>query len=182
MLAFTFPGQGSQRPGMGRSWTDHPSWEVVEEASVLSGRDVAHLLTEADDEGLRRTSNAQLATFVLSLVALDAIEPRRVGTDSVCRTQPRGVLGARRQWGNDLRRRCPAGGRARRGDARCRRTESRNDGRRPRSGGRRREAACADIEGVWIANYNAPGQVVIAGTFEGVKNIRLRRVRSGHAR
>ncbi len=30
------------------------------------------------------------------------------------------------------------------------------------------EAACAGIDGVWIANYNAPGQVVIAGTHEGV--------------
>ena len=33
MLAFTFPGQGSQKPGMGAAWADHPSWELVAEAS-----------------------------------------------------------------------------------------------------------------------------------------------------
>ena len=27
------PRSGSQRPGMGRPWTDHPSWEVVDDAS-----------------------------------------------------------------------------------------------------------------------------------------------------
>ncbi len=31
------------------------------------------------------------------------------------------------------------------------------------------EAACQRAEGeVWVANYNAPGQVVIAGTAQGV--------------
>ncbi|MGH9126894.1 MAG: ACP S-malonyltransferase, partial [Acidimicrobiales bacterium] len=28
--------------------------------------------------------------------------------------------------------------------------------------------ACADVDGVWVANDNAPGQIVIAGTAEGV--------------
>src|SRR5680860_1567246 len=77
MLAFTFPGQGSQRPGMGEPWRHHPSWELVAEASEVSGRDVQRLLLEADAEELRQTRNAQLTTFVLSLVVLDAVE--RVG-------------------------------------------------------------------------------------------------------
>ena len=73
MLAFTFPGQGSQQPGMGRAWVDHPSWSIVAAASDASGRDVAALLLDADADELRRTENAQLATYVLSLVVHDAI-------------------------------------------------------------------------------------------------------------
>ena len=73
MLAFTFPGQGSQQPGMGRPWVDHPSWSIVAAATQGSGRDVAHLLLDADADELRRTENAQLATYVLSLVVHDAL-------------------------------------------------------------------------------------------------------------
>lgn len=73
MLAFTFPGQGSQQPGMGSTWVDHPSWAIVEQASKASGRDVAQLLLDADADELRRTENAQLSTYVLSLVVHDAV-------------------------------------------------------------------------------------------------------------
>ncbi len=73
MLAFTFPGQGSQQPGMGRPWVDHPSWALVAAAADASGRDVAALLLDADADELRRTENAQLSTYVLSLVVHDAV-------------------------------------------------------------------------------------------------------------
>jgi [acyl-carrier-protein] S-malonyltransferase len=73
MLAFTFPGQGSQKPGMGQPWVDHPSWAIVAAASEASGRDVAALLLHADADELRRTENAQLSTYVLSLVVHDAV-------------------------------------------------------------------------------------------------------------
>ena len=77
MLAFTFPGQGSQKPAMGAPWLEQPSWELVGEASEVVGRDIAQLLLDADADELRQTRNAQLVTFVTSLVVLDAVE--RVG-------------------------------------------------------------------------------------------------------
>ncbi len=73
---------------MGRRWIDHPSWEVVDDASVASDRDIGHLLLDASLEELTETRNAQLATFTFSLVILDAverlgIEPTRVAGHSV---------------------------------------------------------------------------------------------------
>ena len=53
MIAFTFPGQGSQKTGAGEPWIDHPSWELVGEASAATGRDVEHLLRTASADGLR---------------------------------------------------------------------------------------------------------------------------------
>jgi [acyl-carrier-protein] S-malonyltransferase len=83
--AFVFPGQGAQRPGMGRPWVDHPSWDVVADASDTAGRDVGRLLLEAPFDELTETRNAQLATFTFSLMVIDAIE--RLGIE------PTGVAG-----------------------------------------------------------------------------------------
>jgi [acyl-carrier-protein] S-malonyltransferase len=83
--AFVFPGQGAQRPGMGRPWIDHPSWEVVADASDAAGRDIGGLLLDAPFDELTETRNAQLATFTFSLLVIDAIE--RLGIE------PTGVAG-----------------------------------------------------------------------------------------
>ena len=169
VLVFTFPGQGSQRAGMGEPWVDHPSWEVVEEASAAAARDLSHLLLRAPIEELTQTENAQLATTVLSLVVLDAVE--RIGlTPAACAGHSLGeytaLVGQRRPR---LRARDPAGGRPRRGDGARRRGSAGDHGRAPGIADDDAEAACMRAEGdVWVANYNAPGQVVIAGTPEAV--------------
>ena len=38
----------------GTPWADHPSWELVAEASAATGRDVEYLLLHADAEELCR--------------------------------------------------------------------------------------------------------------------------------
>ena len=169
MLAFTFPGQGSQRPGMGRPWIDHPSWEVVGDASEAAGRDIAGLLLEADSDELTATRNAQLATFALSLVALDAIE--RLGlAPSACAGHSLGEYTALVAAGalgfEDGARLVTERGDAMQGAA------DEHPGTMAAFIGisdADAEAACQRAESdVWLANYNSPGQVVVAGTAEGV--------------
>lgn len=173
MLAFTFPGQGSQRPGMGRPWREHESWELVEEASEIAkeidGRDVARLLLDADADELKDTRNAQLTTFVSSLMVLDAAE--RLGIEpSFCAGHSLGeytALTATGALGFDDGVRLVIA-----------RADAMHDAGLEHPGTMAAvlgldddqvDVACrrADTD-VWVANYNAPGQVVIAGSPDGV--------------
>ena len=170
MLAFTFPGQGSQRPGMGRPWVDHESWELVDEASDVAGRDVGVLLLDADADELRDTRNAQLTTFVSSLMVLDAVE--RLGIEaSFCAGHSLGeytALAATGALGFDEGVVLVAERAAAMHDAGSERVGTMaavlglDDDQV--------DVACnlADAD-VWVANFNAPGQVVIAGSPDGVE-------------
>jgi [acyl-carrier-protein] S-malonyltransferase len=169
MLAFTFPGQGSQRPGMGRPWLDHESWELVIEASDILGRDVARLLLDADADELRDTRHAQLTTLVSSLMVLDAVE--RLGIEpSFAAGHSLGEYTALTATGalgfeDGLR-------------LVSERADAMHDAGLDNPGTMAAvlgldddlvEIACrrADDD-VWVANFNAPGQVVVAGAPEAV--------------
>ena len=170
MLAFTFPGQGSQRPGMGRPWADHESWELVDEASEVAGRDIGKLLLDADADALKDTRNAQLTTFVASLMVLDAVE--RLGIDAnFCAGHSLGEYTALAATG--------ALGLQEGVALVSERAAAMHDAGMAQPGTMAAvlgldddqvEVACnlADSD-VWVANFNAPGQVVIAGSFDGVE-------------
>ena len=55
---------------MGAPWVDSAGWSLVEQASQTLDRDLEHLLLSAGAEELRATSQAQVATFLVSLLAL----------------------------------------------------------------------------------------------------------------
>ena len=165
MICFTYPGQGSQKAGMGSAWVDHPSWELVAEASEAAGRDVAQLLLEADDDELRHTRNSQLATFMVSMIALDAVT--RVGIETAGHAgHSLGEYSALVAAGvvdfHDGVRLV-----SERGEAMQVAAEE-QDGTMAAVMGLDDdlvEQACEQADGdVWVANYNAPGQVVIAGS------------------
>jgi [acyl-carrier-protein] S-malonyltransferase len=170
MIAFTFPGQGSQAPGMGAAWRDHPSWELVAEASEASERDVEHLLLHADAEELRQTRNSQLATYVSSMIVLDAVE--RIGIEAAFHAghslgeysalTAAGVLNF--SAGVQLV--------TERGNAMQAAAEETPGTMAAVLGldDDKVDAACRRADGdVWVANYNAPGQVVIAGNADSIE-------------
>lgn len=170
MIAFTFPGQGSQKPGIGAAWVDHPSWELVAEASDAAGRDVAALLLDADADTLRATRNAQLSTFVASLVVLDAVERLGVAPTALAGHSlgEYSALVAAGVLAFDDGVRLVAA----RGDAMQIAADDRAGTMAAVLGldDDAVEVACAKVDGdVWVANYNAPGQVVIAGCPEAIE-------------
>ena len=143
-----------------------PGWSVVERAGELLGRDAAALLLDADAEALRATREAQLATMLASLLAAAALPALDV---AVVAGHSLGELTALVHAGvldlDDGLRVVGA-----RGDAMQAAADA-APGTMAAVLGLDAEAVarvCEGLEGVWPANANAPGHVVVSGTAEGV--------------
>lgn len=171
-VAVVFPGQGSQRPGMGRAWVDQPSFARWAEAGELLGRDVTHLALDADEDELRVPVNAQIALFVHFMVQHEAW--RATGARATVTAGhslgeyaalvAAGVLG----FADGLRL----------VDARARATQQAAD-ERPGTmvaclgfAVGTVEKACA-AAGTHVANDNAPGQLVVAGAVDDLDRLRV---------
>ncbi|MBN1983481.1 MAG: ACP S-malonyltransferase [Chitinivibrionales bacterium] len=73
---FMFPGQGSQKVGMGKDfYSRFPSVEKrFSEASSIIGRDVKRIIFEGPEEELRRTENTQPALFTVECSIVDVLQ------------------------------------------------------------------------------------------------------------
>jgi len=168
-IAVVFPGQGTQTVGMGAPWRDDPAWAVVERAEAALGEPLGDLVLDAPAEQLARTREAQLAVLLTSLVAWEAVRdrvPEPVGFAGHSLGQVTALIAAGA---------LPLEDGVRFAARRAELTQAAADARPGRMAAllgatpEQADAACeAAPDGCWVANDNAPGQVVIAGTPDGV--------------
>ena len=169
-VAFLFPGQGSQQPGMGvELLQDSEVSELCDECGSAAGIDLPRLLTTADDDELRLTQNAQpalcFAGLALTLLLRRrGIQPVAAAGHSVGEyaalaaagslTAPQ-VIKAVVERGKAMAEAAPAGTSSMAAvlglDAQA------------------IEVALAGMNDAWPANYNTPTQTVIAGTTTGLE-------------
>lgn len=167
--AVIFPGQGAATPAAGRPWLDHPAWQVVADAEAATGRDLGRLLLEADEDELSSTGASQLAVLLTSLVAwravVGAVDRAPVAFAGHSLGQITALIAAGAVDPADGYRLA-----VRRADL-SQLSADAQPGRMAALVGTDLDVAasvCARGGDVWIANDNAPGQVVIAGTPEGL--------------
>ena len=169
-VAYVYPGQGSQQPGMGAELlTDPEVADLCDECSSAADIDLRRLLTSADDDELRLTQNAQPALcFVgLGLTLLlhrRGIEPVAAAGHSVgeyTALAASSAIGAPEvikavvERGKAMAEAAPAG------------TTSMAAVLGLSS--QAVEDALAGMNDCWAANYNTPTQTVIAGTIAGLE-------------
>ena len=168
--AWIFPGQGAQKCGMGKDFYEKSTAarQIYDEASRLLGLDMAALCFE-ENERLDQTEYTQAALVTTCLAMAEALRDDLPAPDVTA--------------GLSLGEYCAiaAAGGMRIEDAvttvRKRGIFMQNavpDGQGAMSAvlgltGEQIEAAIAGLEGVYIANYNCPGQIVITGFAQGVE-------------
>jgi [acyl-carrier-protein] S-malonyltransferase len=76
MVAFVFPGQGSQYPGMGKELAENfpVARYVFEEANDALAFDIASLCHNGPEKDLKLTANTQPAILTVSVAALRVVE------------------------------------------------------------------------------------------------------------
>ena len=164
-IAFCFPGQGSVEPGMGRDIAEAvpEARAVYARASAASGLDLERLCFHGAADDLLDTAVQQPALVATSLAVLAAIRARGIEPDYVVghSVGEFAALAAAAAMTNEeaialVRERGIAMAEA----------AARHPGSMAAILGLEDEVVetlCRKILGVWPANYNCPGQIVVSG-------------------
>jgi [acyl-carrier-protein] S-malonyltransferase len=165
---------------MGAPWRGHPSWQLVPQLSEVVGRNIAELLLDTGSETLRATRNAQLATYALSLVVLDAalggplnyLKTRQPGDDALAAVAGHSL--------GEYTALVAAG--ALEAGVGARLVQARGEAMQAAAEAKPGTMAailgldlagvaeaCEEAKEAWVANDNTPGQVVVAGTLTGIQ-------------
>jgi [acyl-carrier-protein] S-malonyltransferase len=173
-VAFLFPGQGAQYIGMGKDFYDQYSEakQVFEKADEVLKRPFSKLIFEGEKEELTQTKNSQLAIFIVSIAIYKVISKKIPElTPSVCAGLSLGeytalVASGKLSFEEGL-------------ELVEKRATFMQEACISNPGSLRVvlgldpeviQKALLDLnESAWIANLNCPGQVVIAGTIEGLE-------------
>ena len=173
MIAFCFPGQGSLEEGMGReiAVAVPEAMEVFEVGSEASGLDLKRLCFDAPVHELVRTEVQQPALVATSLAVLAALRARGIAPDYVVGHSV-GEFAAIAA-ANSIDTGDAIGLVRERGLAMAEAARE-SDGTMAAILGLDDEVVeqlCSEIEGVWPANYNCPGQIVVSGEEDAVEEL-----------
>lgn len=173
-LAYIFPGQGAQYPGMGKNVAENyaTARQTFEEADDLLGRYLSKVVFEGPQEDLTLTSNSQPSIFVTSIALW------RVLQEQFPHLKPHFCAGLSLGEYSAL----VAAGKLTFADGLQlveKRAQLMHDACEARAGAMAVVLGLeiAVVEGIaeslpedlWVANLNCPGQVVLSGTLKGIE-------------
>jgi len=173
MVAWVFPGQGAQEPGMGRDLYEKygSARDLFDRADTILGRKLSTLCFEGPTDELNKTANSQPAIYVTSLACLAAAREAGVVPGDAAYVAGHSLgeytaLAASGAFDFDAGLRLV--------EERGRLTAAAAEARRGSMAAllgldeAAAQAAC-DEAGAEVCNFNAPGQIVIGGDTDAIE-------------
>jgi [acyl-carrier-protein] S-malonyltransferase len=173
LIAFCFPGQGSLEEGMGReiAMAVPEAREVFRVGSHVSGLDLERLCFDAPLQELVRTDVQQPALVATSLAVLAALRAQGIAPDYVVGHSVGEFAAIAAANSIDTGE---AIGLVRERGLAMAEAAHESDGTMAAVLGLDDEVVeelCREIQGVWPANYNCPGQIVVSGEERAVEEL-----------